>query len=204
MNRTMMTIGLLGLLAAACGTDTGDRQAFMLPSSEDAYAENAASLERSDDGVRVEAEMPTPQPGSYEYPTGDMTPPWASPHPEVSPGSASEPETFTLWLIAFNYPGRCTESKCDSDDLGTDTAALGGVFQADARIADASTLAFSGTVRLGQPASNGASLENPMGAEIHLAVAPHGKALTGRDLWRQLNGPVGNPSLWWVAEFAAS
>lgn len=204
MNRTTMAIAVVALVAAACGSDAGDRQTFMQPASDEAYAENAASLERSDDGVRVEAEMPTPEPGSYDYPTGGMVPDWAGPHPEVAPGSASEPETFTLWLIAFNYPDRCTEGKCDLDDLGEDTAARGGVFQADGRIADTSTLAFSGTIRLGQPAANGAALENPLGAEIHLAVAPHGKALTGEDLWRQLNGPVGNPSLWWVAEFPVS
>lgn len=201
MRAIAVTIAFVALMAASCSSDADGRQTFMMPASEEVYAENAAALERSDDGVRVEAEMPTPEPGSYTYPSGDMVPPWATPHPDVSPGSESEPETFTLWLIAFNYPDKCTEGKCDSDDLGSDTAALGGVFQADGRIADASTLAFSGTVRLGQPASHGAALENPMGAEIHLAVAGHGKALTGADLWRQLNGPVGNPSLWWVAEF---
>lgn len=201
MNRTVMTIALLGILAAACGSDAGDRQPIMVPASEEVYADNAAALDRSDDGVRVEAEMPTPEPGSYTYPTGDMVPPWAAAHPDVTPGSDSEPETFTLWLIAFNYPEKCTDARCDADDLGADTEAKGGVFQADGRIAHGSTLAFAGTVRLGQAPHMGASMENPLGAEIHLAVAAHGKALTGTDLWRQLNGPVGNPSLWWVAEF---
>ena len=40
-----------------------------------------------------------------------------------------------------------------------------------------------------------------MGAEIHLGVASHGKALTGGDLFRQFNGPMGNPTLWWSTSF---
>ncbi len=196
-------LALLAIVLVACDSAAGGEHATLgEPTTEEPYAVDGAVLVRGDDGLRVTAEMPTPEPGSYTYPTGDMTPPWAEPHPDVVPGSNGEPETFTLWLIIFNYPDLCTES-CDADDLGLDTSARGGVFQADGRIAAAATLELSGTVRLGQTASMGSPLENPLGAEIHFAIAPHGRALDGPDLWRQLNGPVGNPSLWWVAEFPA-
>ena len=60
---------------------------------------------------------------------------------------------------------------------------------------------LSGTIRLGQASVGGARLENPAGAEVHLAVAPHGRVLPGTDGWRQLDGRVGNPEYWWGAAF---
>ena len=60
---------------------------------------------------------------------------------------------------------------------------------------------LAGNVVLGQMPATGAPLENPLGSEIHVAVAPHGKALPGQDGWTQLNVPLGNPTLWWAATF---
>jgi hypothetical protein len=170
--------------------------------SESILAVDGAVLVRSEDGIQVRETVPTPPPGSYEYPVSAMVQPWATPHPEVFPGSADEPEAFTLWVIAFNNPDLCTDGACDADDLLPDAAAEGGVYQADGRVADESEIEFAGGVRLGQEPFTGATLDNPLGAEIHVFMAPHGKALTGPDLWRQLNGPVGNPALWWAAVFS--
>jgi hypothetical protein len=168
--------------------------------SEPPLARDGAELERNQDGLWISGSVPTPEAGSYEYPTGDMVPPGGS-HPDVVMGDEGEPEVFTMWAFVFNYPEKCTDGVCDFDDLG-DTEAKGGSFQIAGRIADEPTMRFEGGVRLGQPAVNGSPLENPLGAEVHTAIAPHGKALTGNDLWAQLNGPVGNPTLWWVATFA--
>ncbi len=168
------------------------------------YAPDGARLERRPDGLSVEVVVPTPEPGSYEYPTNDMIPPWVESHPTVTQGAQDAPEIFTLWLIAFNEPGSCTEGTCDADDIGTDTAARGGVYQVNGRIGDDDTLRFVGGVRLGQQPSIGSPLEDPLGADVHLAIAPHGRALSGTDRIVQLNTPVGNPSLWWGAEFPAS
>ena len=79
--------------------------------------------------------------------------------------------------------------------------AKGGVFQADGRVADGDDLEFAGSVRLGQVPGNGSPLESPLGVEVHLAISPHGKMLGGSDGWRQLNGPLDDPILWWAATF---
>ena len=164
---------------------------------------DGATLERARDGIGFRVVMPTPVPGSYLYPTADMMPPFGSAHPEVSVGGPGEPEAYTVWFVVFNIPGRCTDAVCNVDDIGLEAPAKGGVYQGDGRIADGEELVFEGRVRLGQEPVTGAPLEDPMGAMVHLLIAPHGKALPGADGWRQLNGPIGNPLLWWAAEFPA-
>lgn len=169
--------------------------------SETVLHEDAVSLIRRDDGLFAEVDIPTPAPSTYRYPTSDMVPPGFDPHPQVAPGASGAPEVFTLWVFAFNVPDACTDGECDTDDLGPDTAARGGAFQADGRIADDERLHLLGGVRLGAVAANGVVLTDPMGAEVHIAIAPHGRTLSGADAWRQLNGPVGTPEFWWSASF---
>jgi hypothetical protein len=163
-------------------------------------ATRAASLTRSEDGFAVDMNIPTPEAGTYQYPDADMVRPEGASHPEVVPGNSDEAEVFTVWAIVFNAPEFCTDLACDADDIG-DTPAQGGVFQIDGHIAAGATSQMAGTVRLGQQAVNGSPLSNPTSAEIHLAIAPHGKAHSGEDLWSQLNSPIGNPTLWWSATF---
>ena len=164
-------------------------------------ASDGARLIRRADGIRAEIEVPTPEPSTYEYPTGDMVPPDAEPHPPVSPGASDAPEVFTMWVFAFNDPAQCTDAACDADDVGADTPARGGVYQLDGLVGDEDRMTFVGRIRLGQDPLAGARLENPEGAAIHFAIAPHGRLLPGADGRRQLNSPVGNPSLWWGASF---
>lgn len=166
-------------------------------------ASDAVRLTRRADGLFVEVDVPVPEPGSYVYPTADMVPPWAGPQPPVSPGASDAPEVFTAWLAVFNDGSLCSDGQCDSDDLSADAPALGGMYQLDGRIADGDELRFVGNIRLGQEPLLGVPLAEPGQAEVHLAIAPHGRVLSGADRWRQLNGPVGNPSLWWSARFAA-
>ncbi len=201
-----------GLALVACSdsaTDSGavgNRQTADLASQGDAdtaYASDAVRLERRDDGLTVAVDFPTPDPGSYRYPAADMLPPDSEPHPPVRPGDDSTAEVFTLWLFVFNQPSGCTDAACDADDLGEGAAARGGVYQVDGRLAVDQVVPFGGTVRIGQPPDNGVPLFDPIGAEIHVAVAAHGRVLSGPDLWRQLNGAIGNPTLWWAAAFPA-
>ena len=170
----------------------------------DVLAADGARLTRRSDGLFAEIVVPLPEPGSYEYPTADMVPPWAGSQPPISPGASDAPEVFTMWLVAFNDSSLCTDGQCDADDLGAEAPARGGTYQLDGRVADGDQLQFVGNIRLGQEPLFGASLADPLQAEVHLFIAPHGRALSGSDGWRQLNGPVGNPSLWWAVQFTGS
>ena len=205
----VLAVGVIVLLAAAWvlvsrDSSAGEQASFRVqgggPDAE-VYAEDAATLTRSDAGIATTVLLPTPAPGTYEYPARDVLPPGAPPHPAVEPGDSDRPEVFTLWMYVFNYPENCTDDFCDGDDLGLDASARGAVFQIDGRIGDADTLGFEGRVRLGELGDNGVNLENPAGAEVHLAVAPHGRLLTGSDAWRQFNGPIGSIPHWWAATF---
>jgi hypothetical protein len=201
------TIAIVVIVAAVLalngGADDGTETADVpgQGNSGPVLATDGARLERRADGLVATMDVPTPEPGSYEYPTGDMVPPWASPHPPVSPGATNAPEVFTLWLVVFNDPAACTNDSCDADDFAADAAARGGIYQLDGRIADDTTMSFVGSIRVGEQPETGSPLDNPTGADVHLAIAPHGRTLPGTDGWSQLNGPVGNPTLWWTAEF---
>ncbi len=197
-------VPLVVVVLAATDESNGDVQISDIPGqggAEPAFATDAARLERRDDGLGATVDAPAPEPGSYEYPTGDMVSPWAEPHPAVSPGAANAPEVFTLWLIVFNDPESCTDDQCDVDDMAADAPARGGAYQLDGRVAYDKTMTFAGNIRVGQQPDTGSPLDNPIGAEVHLAIAPHGRARAGSEGWRQLNGPVGNPTHWWVTEF---
>lgn len=203
--RVILIAAAVVLTAAAVGVAITSSDADTYPvagqgGAEPALAADGATLHRDEGTVRIRFEVPTPEPGSYEYPTGDMAPPGAT-HPDIVQGGPGAPEVFTLWGFVFNHPDRCTNGSCDFDDIGEDTAARGGIFQLDAVIAGDDHMTMLGTIRLGQQAVTGASLENPLGAEIHAAIAPHGRALSGEDLILQLNGSVGNPTLWWSTAF---
>lgn len=207
-------VGALALIIAVAAviaftlSDTSDQSEtadVVGPGTEDAtLASEGALLTRRSDGLFAAVNVPVSEPGSYRYPTADMVPPWAISQPPVSPGASDAPEVFTVWLAAFNDGSLCTDGQCDADDLGPDAPARGGMYQLDGRIADGDRLQFTGNVRLGQEPLTGAPLADPYNAEVHLLTAPHGRALGGTDGWRQLNGPVGNPSLWWSARFAGT
>lgn len=204
----IVALALLAVVAVGAfvvgGDDGSDGETADLGVQGDSgnvLAADAARLIRRADGIVAEIEIPTPAPGSYRYPTSDLVPPGFEPHPQIVSGASAAPEVFTAWLFAFNHPDRCTEGRCDFDDVGADSAARGGSYQIDGRIADGDRLVLAGGVRLGQVPVSGARLENPLGAEVHLAIAPHGRALSSPDRWRQLNEPVGNPDFWWAASF---
>jgi hypothetical protein len=184
--------------AATAGDDT--QHADVLTQDESGvYAHTGARLTRTDHSFSVRWQIPTPEPGSYLYPTPDQIPPGAPEHPPIDAGY---PEVFTLWAFVFSNPDQCTDGMCDFDDIG-DTPAQGGIYQLDGTVARSQLLRLGGKVRLGMPPDAGVALSDPGGAEIHVAMTSHGMAREGADLARQLNGAVGGPPNWWVAIFHA-
>jgi len=155
-------------------------------------AEEGARLQRSDNGISVKLRMPTPEPGSYAYPPGNAF------LPAAVPGS---PEAYTLWVFVFNYPALCT-MPCDLDDIGAATPARGGVYNAAGHVVAGSTLSLEGHVSAGSAPFAASPLLEPRTADIHLAVAPHGK-LVPELLPDQITKPIGDPSFWWFAIFEA-
>ena len=162
------------------------------------YQGDGARLVRSDNSLRIKWQVPTPDPGTYQYPTADQVPPGAPDHPDIVPGW---PEVFTLWVFVFNNPQLCTEP-CDFDDIG-DTPAQGGIYQADGIIAHGNKITMRGDVEVGTPPLAGVALASPLTAEVHVAMTSHGQAYSGEDLARQLSIAVGTPAEWWPAIFLA-
>jgi hypothetical protein len=158
--------------------------------------EDGAELQRFDDRVQVRFSVATPEPNTYSYPTADMVPPGAS-HPEIVPGY---PEVFTLWAFVFNYPEECTDGACDFDDIGHPDS-QGGVYRLDAALGTRGTITMVGTVGVGQAAAAGLPLVNPHGAEVHVAMAPHGMLVSGPEGHLQTRVAVGGVAHWWPAIF---
>ncbi len=155
-----------------------------------------AKLFRTSKGLNISLTMPTPEPGSYMYPSPNGF------QPDVYVGS---PEVFTGWAFIFNYPDQCSDGECGFDDLGPDKPARGGVYNYAGHIVGGSTLRLNGRVDLGDipfAAAPGTPLENPLGAEVHIAIAPHG-TLQPELLPTQITTPIGTTAHWWLAIFHA-
>lgn len=159
-------------------------------------AEDGATLRRTANGISMRLSMPTPEPGTYTYPSGPPGGAWTD---EEGP-----PEAFTLWAFIFNNPEECaTPFECKGGDLGP--PADGGAFFVAGHIVGGPNLNLSGQVsKNSEPfptATAGARLENTEGAHVHLAVAPHG-ALDPALLPEQIQTPTGpGPDIWWLALF---
>lgn len=191
--RLLVLIGVLALasafvVTAASADPSGlrrhaDKQDVMVQGGGDAYAEDGAVLIRRHRALRIKVAIPTPEPGSYNYPDG------------ASPGDL---EIFTAWAFVFNNPEECTDP-CDGDDIGG--PANVGVYHLDGRVGWDDTLVLQAKVRVGDPRFGGThDLARPLHAEVHVAVAPHGAAVE-EILLEQLTTPIGDPSFWWAALF---
>ena len=153
------------------------------------YAVDGASLIRQPNGLQARMSIPTPQPGTYNYPAGKV------------PG---HPEVFTLWIFVFNYPDLCT-APCDMNDLGVDKPAQGGAYNGGGHAVGGERLTIAGRIRVGEapfdhPVITMAPLQSPETAEVHLAIAPHG-ALDPSTLPDEFRLPTGTPAFWWAAIF---
>lgn len=202
MKLRFLKIGLpsvLGLLGAALAA--GQVQAQVTTESQDVIGQglagpvvamNGAKLSRSSTGLNVSLRMPAPEPGSYNYPPGNAFNPTAVPGP---------PEAFSLWLFAFNQPGDCLSDPCDLADFFAGRGD-GGAFNAAGHIVGVGgqNLQLSGRVSLNSEPFLGSFLMEPMTAEVHLAVAPHG-LVNPEFMPAQIQTPIGDPSYWWFALF---
>jgi hypothetical protein len=153
-----------------------------------------AQLIRTESGINISLTMPTPQSGMYVYP---------DPNPFQAEVVQGHPEVFTGWAFIFNWPDQCSDGECGFDDLGPNAPARGGAFNFAGHIVGGPTLRMSGRVDLGDPpfpAAPGVPLENPRGAEVHVAIAPHGEVQPDL-LPTQITTPIGTADHWWQAIF---
>lgn len=192
-NRVMATIGMALLLASiqalAQGVVKETRDVVGQGPAGSVVSEDGAQLIRTANSITATLSMPTPMPGTYVYPEGNMF------QPTVTMGF---PEVFTGWIFIFNDPSAC-EGPCDGGDL-SNPVARGGVYNFAGHIVGGSTLAFAGSISVGEPTFLGFPLDDPEHAEVHLAVAPHGM-LQPDLLPTQITTPIGTPAHWWLALF---
>ena len=167
----------LGMLAPASANNRGAQTevADIVGQGPDGptVAEDGATIRRTDEGIQVKVQMPTPEPGTYDYPDPDE-------HPTAAP--EGHPEGFTLWVFVV-----------DDGDI------VGGFFGAG-HMVGGDTLTLSGRIDTGSEPVAGDPLENPREADIHLAVAPHG-GLEPDIMPEQIQTPAGGPGMWWFAIF---
>lgn len=151
-----------------------------------------AKLIRVKNGITISLSMPTPEPGSYNYPP---------PSRFQSSVLMGHPEVFTGWAFIFNFPDLCS-FPCNSDDIGADKPAKGGVYNFSGHVSGGGNLQMSGHISVGQTPFGAAhaALENPGGAEVHVAIAPHG-TLQPQLLPDQIQTPIGSGPFWWLAFF---
>ena len=150
---------------------------------------DGATLIRTENGITASLSMPTPVSGSYTYPIGNAFQPMVF---------AGHPEAFTGWMFVFNNPEACTDP-CNGDDLGP-TPARGGAFNFAGHVVGGSTLNLTGHISKRSEPFVGVPIDNPLGAEVHLAVAPHG-GLQPDLLPTQITFPIGTSAEWWLAIF---
>lgn len=162
------------------------------------YAEDAAHLTRKTNGISIRVSIPVPQPNTYTYPA------------EGVPTPSASPEVFTGWAFVFNYPDECANGpgECSGPDLFNPAVGAGVYNFAGHPTGAGGKLVLNGSIKVGQPAggppgSTMAPLSNPGGAEVHMAIAPHG-LIDPSNMPAQARTPVGNPACacWWVAVFA--
>ena len=162
------------------------------------YAEDAAHLTRQTNGISIRVSVPVPQPNTYTYP------------PEGVPTPSASPEVFTGWAFVFNNPGECVggPGNCSGPDLFNPLVEAGAYNFAGHPTGSGGNLVLTGRIQVGQsaggpPGSTMAPLSNPGGAEVHVAIAPHG-LIDPSNMPAQANTPVGSPACgcWWVAVFA--
>lgn len=173
------------------------------PSGDDRLEADHSHLTRTSRGLSIRLQMETPEPGTYRYPD------------TVGEEDQVAPEVFTGWAFIFANPAACKTADnsapgpCDGNDFG-DPEVGAGVYNFSGHVqGTGGYLTISGHIAVGQtrelraPGGNTPfALSNPEGAEVHVAIAPHGN-LDPSTLPDELNDPVGSPfcDCWWVAVF---
>lgn len=193
-------VALFGATVSAAGASPWETEdIFGQGPGGDTVATNGAKINRGSNGVTAKVTMPTPEPGSYNYPD---TP--------TASGEEGRPEAFSLWVFIFFNPEEC-DGACDAGDLAANPDVVAGAFNAGGHIVAGPNLTISGRVTEQNPTFGPADFAETIpealaegheiaDAEIHLAVAPHG-ALAPELLPAQIKTPAGSPLDWWLAIF---
>lgn len=156
-------------------------------------AMEGAQIVRKKNQLRINVRVPTPEPGSYSYPPGN---PWNNAAIQGSP------EAFSLWAFVFNDPSLCMGGGpgiCTGADARNGTPGA-GAFNVAGHLVSGGVLQLSGNVTFNSAPFGGAPLTDPLTAEVHLAIAPHG-ALQPETMPNQIQTPIGGPEYWWIAAF---
>ena len=194
--------------------DTSNAPTDGFPGGDLLRPENS-TLTRHEDRVEIEIILDTPVPGTYEYPEA------------IPPERRAAPELFTAWVFIFNRPDHCVAAteppRCGPDDFSeavgggvynlaahvTSIDHSGGSFELD-RSTDGQTI-LRGEIVVGQAPRPDSppgdqhvrtALDDPLGAEIHVAIAPHGQ-VDPATFATEAYEPAGNPGCgcWWVSTF---
>ena len=154
-------------------------------------AEDGATLRRNPNSISVQLKMPTPEPGSYDYPD-----------PEDHPTAALQghPEGFTLWV--FVYDGELGGFEVEDPETGEiEVMPWSTVFFGAGHMVGGPNLTLRGQInRNTESIQPGA----PMLQDLqdvqrgHLVVAPHG-GLDPDIMPEQIKTPAGGPGYWWHA-----
>lgn len=161
--------------AAARRVTTQTEDVFGQGTDGEVVAEDGATLRRTKNGISMSLSMPTPEPRTYDYPEG-----------EGAYSGPGHPEAFTLWAFVFNdLPAKSWD----------------GAFFVAGHVVGGPTLNLSGRVSTNTEPFAGDRLDNSEGAEVHLAVAPHG-GLDPALMPEQIQTPTGpGPDIWWISLF---
>lgn len=188
LKASTVAVGGLGMTGAAVANGRGvtkqTADVFGQGADGPVVTEDGATLGRTRNGLSISLSMPTPEPGTYTYPSGPKGGAWTA---EEGP-----PEVFTLWCFVFDP---------DQPAFNPPDAEWTGVFAVTGHVVGGSTLTLSGRASTNTDPFMGKPLENPEQAEVHLAVAPHG-ALDPDLLPEALRTPTGpGPDIWWIVLF---
>jgi len=163
-----------------------------------------ATVFRTPNGITATASMPTPVPGSYCYPPATL-----AFDPAAGPAVPGFPEAFSFWGIYFNNPDQCLPGGCSAlDVLGPNCVnAQAGAVQLGGHIVGGPRLELAGHLSVGHGPLGPlgcAPLTNVEGADIHLAIAPHG--MLNPELLPDMIEvpPGGGPGYWFPSVFEGS
>jgi len=161
----------------------------------------SAALQRGPNGITASLSMPTPMSGSYCYPPATLVF-----DPAAGPAVPGFPEAFSLWGIYFNHPENCSDGVCGVDDvLGPNCPNVqAGAVKLGGHIVGGKLLHLSGHLAAGEGPLGPlgcAPLIDVSGAEVHLAVAPHGMLMPHLLPAMISTPPGGGPGYWFPAVF---
>ena len=159
----------------------------------------SASIIRTMNGFSASISLPTPLSGTYCYPSQTL-----GGNAAAGPAVPGHPEAFSFWGIYFNSPEGCGAGGCGASDVGGPNCvnAQAGAIKLSGHVTGGGRLHLSGHISTNEDPLIGCSrLVDVLGAEIHLAIAPHGM-LTPSLMPTQIQVPPGGgPGYWFPAVF---